>query len=67
MTQEHVLILEEENMLQDGLVWDRDDERVQVSIIPRALAMGCKHTGFSRSKVWLLNISQEQNKKDYYT
>ena len=25
------------------------------------------HTRFSRGKVWLLYINQEQNKKDYYT
>ena len=27
---------------------------------------GKHHTRLSREKVWLLNINQEQNKKDYY-
>ena len=44
MTQEQVLILEEENMLPDGFVWDRDAEWVQVSIRPRGLAMGYKNS-----------------------
>jgi len=44
MTQKQVLILEVENMLPDGFVWDRDAEWVQVSIRPRGLAMGYKNS-----------------------
>ena len=44
MTQEQVLMLEEENMLSDGFVWDRDAEWVQVSIRPRGLAMGYRNS-----------------------
>ena len=44
MTQEQVLILEEETMLPDGFVWDRDAEWVQVNIRPRGLAMGYKNS-----------------------
>ena len=47
MTQEQVLILEEEGMLPEDFEWDRDAEWVHISIRPRGsrgLAMGYKNS-----------------------